>query len=478
MIVIIGAGLAGLAVAQKLTEANQKDFIIVEAQDYIGGRIKTTHSEDGTRIDLGAQWLHGEKENPIYEWLRSKNFIDGPEEEEVEFEGLFVTQRGERLPVNVVATVLESCIETKKFFYKFSSLLFDAMPVERSKPASLIRGYLAMDATGHTFGSVLMDSEHEVVMAIERWFELYEAIDNSCQSFDDLSMRAYRDWNDYDGGKMVRLRGGWQSVVDDMIQSIGREKILLDRAVERIDYSQELAKVTLANGEMINCDHVIVTIPLGALKRLLKRDFIKPYFNKKHEAIIDRLGFGPTVKIFLQFEQPFLQEEKGIKMVWIDKEDENLQVGLPSWTKDMTGFDIVSGAPNLLLVWVGRAGALEAERCSDSEVGEICIKVLRTFLPNKGIPKLISVTKSNWSTNQHVGGAYSYPSIQGDRDRTKRLWEPICVPNQTMAGPKMIPRILFAGEATAGEMYATAHGAIVSGWREASRLLKLLTPST
>lgn len=40
-VVIIGAGLAGLAAAQRLYEAGVKDVIILEAQDRIGGRVHT-----------------------------------------------------------------------------------------------------------------------------------------------------------------------------------------------------------------------------------------------------------------------------------------------------------------------------------------------------------------------------------------------------------------------------------------------------
>ncbi len=49
---IIGAGLSGLVTAYQLFKAGEKDFIILEARDRIGGRI---YSSNG--IDLGATWL-------------------------------------------------------------------------------------------------------------------------------------------------------------------------------------------------------------------------------------------------------------------------------------------------------------------------------------------------------------------------------------------------------------------------------------
>jgi monoamine oxidase len=40
-VVIIGAGLAGLSCAKYLIENNIQDFIIIEANDQIGGRCQT-----------------------------------------------------------------------------------------------------------------------------------------------------------------------------------------------------------------------------------------------------------------------------------------------------------------------------------------------------------------------------------------------------------------------------------------------------
>lgn len=55
-VVVVGAGLAGLAAARALTDAGA-DVAVLEARDRVGGR---THSvlEDGQRlIEYGAQWV-------------------------------------------------------------------------------------------------------------------------------------------------------------------------------------------------------------------------------------------------------------------------------------------------------------------------------------------------------------------------------------------------------------------------------------
>ncbi len=50
--IIVGAGLAGLITAYELLKKGEKDFIILEGRDRIGGRIYTDNG-----IDLGATWF-------------------------------------------------------------------------------------------------------------------------------------------------------------------------------------------------------------------------------------------------------------------------------------------------------------------------------------------------------------------------------------------------------------------------------------
>ena len=60
MILIIGAGVAGLAVARELVRAGE-EVRVLEARDRIGGRIFTERSESlRVPIELGAEFLHGE----------------------------------------------------------------------------------------------------------------------------------------------------------------------------------------------------------------------------------------------------------------------------------------------------------------------------------------------------------------------------------------------------------------------------------
>src|SRR5579872_4515142 len=62
-ILIIGAGIAGLAAAQDLIH-NGFDVTILEARSRLGGRIYPDNSL-GLTIGRGATWIHGIVGNPI-----------------------------------------------------------------------------------------------------------------------------------------------------------------------------------------------------------------------------------------------------------------------------------------------------------------------------------------------------------------------------------------------------------------------------
>jgi monoamine oxidase len=74
-IVIVGAGLAGVTALAELLDNGYRNVVLLEAQKRIGGRIETVPF--GANVaDLGAQWVHGEKDNIIYEMVSKYGLLD------------------------------------------------------------------------------------------------------------------------------------------------------------------------------------------------------------------------------------------------------------------------------------------------------------------------------------------------------------------------------------------------------------------
>src|SRR5438105_3358993 len=62
-VVVVGAGIAGLTVANALTHAGV-ECVVMEARDRIGGRLHTVDLA-GSPVDLGGSGIHMSNGNPM-----------------------------------------------------------------------------------------------------------------------------------------------------------------------------------------------------------------------------------------------------------------------------------------------------------------------------------------------------------------------------------------------------------------------------
>src|SRR5215469_10782803 len=65
-VVVVGAGIAGLTVANALAHAGV-ECVVLEARDRVGGRLHTVDLA-GTPVDLGGSWIHHPVGNPLREF--------------------------------------------------------------------------------------------------------------------------------------------------------------------------------------------------------------------------------------------------------------------------------------------------------------------------------------------------------------------------------------------------------------------------
>jgi monoamine oxidase len=69
-VVVIGAGVAGIAAARRVIAANRK-VIVLEATDRVGGRCQTDLTTFGIPFDRGARWIYLQDTNPVAKLARS-----------------------------------------------------------------------------------------------------------------------------------------------------------------------------------------------------------------------------------------------------------------------------------------------------------------------------------------------------------------------------------------------------------------------
>lgn len=107
-VVIIGAGAAGLSAANSLVRNGIQDFIILEARNRIGGRILSIDiGTSSSKVELGANWIHGVLGNPIFELAINHGLIDilqAPQHRRV----VALCEDGKQVPFDILQEIYEA----------------------------------------------------------------------------------------------------------------------------------------------------------------------------------------------------------------------------------------------------------------------------------------------------------------------------------------------------------------------------------
>lgn len=424
----------------------------------------------------------------MYTWLLDKNMLDDYEDGSTGFKGLFYSSERKEVNKDLVMKVLDIVMDSR---IALSRNLYNPHKIGNNA-AEVFRQQL--EARMKEDEELL--NNKDMVFAIFDWFLRYETIENGCDGMEDVSIASYTDWTDWGDGSLLNFKLGYKSLPHWFSNQIPSKKwIYLNRQVINIEISnsssngdspirvkymhtknnKQSSKMT--DFAIIECDHVIMTASLGFLKQNHETLFKPPLPDLKRQ-LIESIGFGTVNKIILQFEKPFWSDEHGVKLIWNQKD----RAKFPSWVQDIIAFDTVRRQPNLLIGWIGGQGAKLMEKESDSEIAKTCLRLFEQFLPPSSAKptRLIGCICSRWNSNPFVCGSYSYLSMASFEKHVEKLHEPIYnsaneLGKLSPSSAQRVPRILFAGEATAGELYSTTHGAIISGWREADRLSDFLS---
>lgn len=186
------------------------------------------------------------------------------------------------------------------------------------------------------------------------------------------------------------------------------------------------------------------------------------------------MGFGTVDKIYLKFDAPWWKP-KWCGVSLLRRRNEKLDAAIEDlpedWSKNILGFYTVTNQPNFLVGWISGAAARVMETLPSSEVLAACSSLLRKVVNDDAcFQEPTELIRSTWFSNPYFRGSYSYRSniSKSSNVFASDLAEPLLDDNGE-------PVILFAGEATHDHYYSTVHGAVESGYREADRILELLT---
>jgi monoamine oxidase len=427
-VVIIGAGAAGLAAAERL-HRKKKDVIILEARNRIGGRIWTLHPESLTvPVELGAEFIHGPAE-----------------------EVMKIAER-EKLATVDIAHGQRWTNESGRL-HRFDDF-FDRINGVMSK--------LGKHTPDRSFADALARnrsiSAKDRALAIQ-YIEGFDAADTHDISEASLADDATPEETRREE-RIGRVVKGYDSIIDALAEPV-KDRIRLGTIVTKVKWKRGGVEVHSTNRKgkslpVIRARRAIIAIPLGVLQagagELGAIEFDPPLPDKERAA--GKLAMGAVVRIALEFDEPFWTEPRFSQRVANDRLETmaflHLQgrIAFPVW---WTPYPV--RAP-LLVGWRGGPGARELARLKRGEIIDEAIGSLATALNTSRATlkkHFVRAHYHDWVNDPFSRGAYSYVRVGGTRA------------SSALAKPVQ-GTLFFVGERVDPEgRSGTVHGAIGSG---------------
>ncbi|XP_004398254.1 PREDICTED: spermine oxidase isoform X6 [Odobenus rosmarus divergens] len=467
-VVVIGAGLAGLAAAKALLEQGFTDVTVLEASSCIGGRVQSVKLGHAT-FELGATWIHGSHGNPIYHLAEANGLLEETTDGERSVGRIslyskngvacYLTNHGCRIPKDVVEEFSDLYNEVYNLTQEFFR---HGKPVNAESQNSV--GVFTREEVRNRIRDDPEDPEatKRLKLAMIQQYLKVESCESSSHSMDEVSLSAFGEWTEIPGAHHI-IPSGFMRVVELLAEGIPTHVIQLGKPVRCVHWDQASAR---PRGPEIE--------PRGVLKRQYT-SFFRPGLPAEKVAAIHRLGIGTTDKIFLEFEEPFWGPEcNSLQFVWEDEAESRTLTYPPElWYRKICGFDVLYPPErygHVLSGWICGEEALVMEKCDDEAVAEICTEMLRQFTGNPNIPKPRRILRSAWGSNPYFRGSYSYTQVGSSGADVEKLAKPLPYTESSKMAPM---QVLFSGEATHRKYYSTTHGALLSGQREAARLIEM-----
>ncbi|XP_050421127.1 spermine oxidase-like isoform X2 [Adelges cooleyi] len=466
-VVIVGAGAAGIAAASKLLKNGIKNIVILEAENRLGGRLHTVPFGDG-HIDIGAQWIHGEEGNIVFQMAAAKNLVSDRRETIKQFQNsMFVSSSSHVIPLNL-----------SREYLKIAYTILDDSPKD-----DLERFMSLGELFQKRMENVPINTEELPLKQLVNWCHHYQNSYNGSDSLYEASAINIDTYKSCAGYPAISWKSkGFSTIIDLLLDKYNNEsehlcikdKVIFGKEVVKIYWSGNRVDIICADNSRYQADFALLTVSLGVLKNVCNELFEPELPQYKLKAIKD-LGIGTVDKLFLKFPHKWWPDDiPGFSFLWSDEDrerfiKENKRRGW-DYLCDVFGFYTCDNCPNTLLGWIVGPAARNMERKSIDEIKIGLVYLLNKFLADKfTIPIPDLVTRSQWGTNTHFYGSYSFHSMNTDKEgkANSLLAEPL-----VNSDGKNI--LCFGGEATHNDYFSTVHGAIETGWREADRILEQL----
>eukprot|EP00928_Gymnodinium_smaydae_P007109 TRINITY_DN1255_c0_g2_i1.p1 TRINITY_DN1255_c0_g2~~TRINITY_DN1255_c0_g2_i1.p1 ORF type:complete len:701 (+),score=108.28 TRINITY_DN1255_c0_g2_i1:150-2252(+) len=428
-VLVIGAGLAGLACALRLQDRGLS-CVVLEARNRVAGRAGRG----------GADFVHGQH---VATWryirrfdMRTNGKLNGWPES--------VSDEGGQAWFYVDGK-LEGPDEWRP---KASRRLFFDYVEEKCEEwiAAGREDTDVMSVLRESFEEPLSDDEVRLLETqMAEWnaadlcdLGVYD-YDTSSRRIQELVAKEPHLLTDDGGEGHHRIVGGHSGLAEKMAKTLD---VRFEHVVKQVDWSEGNARVTCTSGRVFSGKRVVVTVPLACIPDIK----FSPALPKTKQTAVQSLGRGVTTSVYIRFKDRFWPER--MAFLFHPMSSQCFWPGI--------------GRNVLTAFFGGRKANNHLLAMTDQEMVDEIVKQLETIFSKPGGLKdlVLSSEVSRWDNDPYAKMAYSYCPVNA---------APMRIDLRESCGA-----LLWAGEATHPTRGSYAHGALEEGERAAEEVVSML----
>ncbi|HEY5385510.1 MAG TPA: FAD-dependent oxidoreductase [Acidimicrobiales bacterium] len=440
---IVGAGLAGLTAARRLSQAG-RSVAVVEARDRVGGRVWTKTTRDGVPVDMGACFVgpHHDRMLALTKEMgvtTFKTFVDG--DNVLATGGKVRRYRGDIPRISPVALLSAGQAIARM------NAMAKKVPVDAPWDAPKAAAWDALSVRAWL-------SPARVPTRLAR--DLIEATVRACFAA-ELSEVSFLNWlflvrsaggieslmNIAGGYQDAQFEGGVGQVPDGMAAELG-DAVVLGTPVTGVTTTADRVEVRGA-GCAVSARRVVLALP-RALAAGIRFD---PALPADHALLIHQVPAGTEVKMVAVYDEPFWRHD-GVSGATVATDDD-IEVTLDTCQPNHSQGVVAGYAAG------PRARSLAA--LGEAERRDVFVQMLtRRLGPRAASP--VEVLEQNWVQEEWTRGCSMGHFPTGVLTQYgRRLREPV-------------GRVHWAGTETASTSYGALDGAVRSGERVCDEILR------